>query len=58
MEAHVIVGPTEQVYTAHNGLLCEASHFFRAALKGNFKEALTGAVELQKSIQQHSKSYA
>lgn len=35
----VKVGPEEQKFTIHKGLLCAVSTYFKAALEGGFKEA-------------------
>ncbi|MCJ1486615.1 hypothetical protein MMC06_006793, partial [Schaereria dolodes] len=41
-----VVGEDRTEFRIHRGLLCEYSHYFRAALGGSFAEATTGIVEL------------
>ncbi|MCJ1435527.1 hypothetical protein MMC27_004901 [Xylographa pallens] len=44
--ATLVVGPEKKVFKMHKGLLCSVSPYFKAALKGDFKEAQEQVIEL------------
>ena len=42
----MVIGPQKNLFKLHKELLCNASTYFAAALKGNFREATTQTVEM------------
>lgn len=54
---HVNVGPGKDTFSLHRGLLCNASSFFQAALRGGFKEAVDQAIDLPEEDKDNFKRF-